>query len=267
VLFKPYRRTLGSSVLEGVDRWLYRRATQELRSYPAVWRLAVRLARRLGGSPNPHVFRSACVLATLVDFWQKAERPRRVALIGDGDGFLGALLRRWLPEARLFCIDLPKMLILQARMHEHLDPAVRLAVTASAPMADVTLVLPQEVERIEGFIDCAINVSSMQEMRPQSIAAYFAFLRRRSQAGSHFYCVNRVEKQLAGGEVIRFAEYPWEAGDEIYLDGPCPYHRHFLSLDTLPDGPRWLGRRIPFVNFYDGPTQHRLAHLAPYSPR
>jgi hypothetical protein len=68
---------------------------------------------------------------------------------------------------------------------------------------------------------------------------------------------------LPGGEVTSFQHYPWQEGDEAFIDGPCPYYTHFVGLRTLPRGPKALGMRIPCVNYLDGVVMHRLAHLAP----
>lgn len=79
--------------------------------------------------------------------------------------------------------------------------------------ADVVFALPQDIEIISDQIDCAVNIASMQEMKPSSIQAYFAFLRKRSGPGSRFYCVNRLHKELPGGEVASFYDYPWRQDD------------------------------------------------------
>ena len=112
-------------------------------------------------------------------------------------------------------------------------------------------------------VDCAINIASMQEMNEFSIASYFMFLRRSTTPSSRFYCVNRLRKDLPGGEVTSFKDYPWQEDDEVFIDGPCPYYAHFFGHPMLPKGPRVLGVRVPFVNYFDGIMMHRLARLAP----
>ena len=100
-------------------------------------------------------------------------------------------------------------------------------------------------------------------MSCRSIVGCFTWLRRRSHAQSRLYCVNREEKALPGGEVRRFADYPWQPDDEVFLDGPCPYYTHYLSRSMRPRGPTLLGLRVPFINYFDGPMRHRLVRLAP----
>ena len=256
----------GGRLLHLAEWWSYRAARRGWASFPSVWASALRLVRELGGGPDFSTWKSAAVLATLTDHWAaEGLAPRTAVMIGDGSGFLGALLRRVAPEVRLYCVDLPKILIFQARMHEQADPRARLSLlwTPGWAEADVVLVPPQDMEQIPGPIDCAVNIASMQEMTAVSIAGYFAFLRRRSSPASRFYCVNREEKALPGGEVTRFADYPWRVDDEVFLDGPCPYYRHYFSPKTHPSGPRVLGWRVPYVNHFEGRVWHCLARLAP----
>lgn len=252
--------------LNSLERMSYLPVTWPLRFYRRSWRLTRLLARDLSQPLTQHNWRFAVVLALLTEHWERYRlRPRTFALIGDGEGFLGALLLRALPEARLYCIDLPKALVLQAATHQKANPAARLSLVSEGSMdgdAGVAFALPGEIERIGSSIDCAINICSMQEMEQSSVDAYFQFLRRRSGPGSRFYCVNRLEKKLPGGDRRNFHEYPWQRADRIFMEGPCPYITHTMSRATAPQGPRFFGRRIPFVNFVDGLTLHRLAHLA-----
>lgn len=260
---------LASRLLCGLERWSYRSVTAQLHSYPDMWRVAKRLAWQLAGGPHLtfQVFKSACALSVLADHattWRL--EPQTCLLIGDGCGFLGALLRRRWAGVRLYCVDLPRSLVLQARTHLGADHSVAMAVLGSKPPqtpATVNFVLPQHLDEIPEAIDWAIAIASMQEMNPESIAGYFEFLRRRIHPTSRFYCVSRLQKALPGGEVVAFHDYPWREDDEIFLDGPCPYYTHFLSPHTAPKGPRVAGVRVPFVNRFDGAHMHRLVRLAP----
>jgi hypothetical protein len=180
-----------------------------------------------------NVWKSTMVLSTLIDHGWTFENT---VIIGDGFGFLGTLVRRLFPEGTLHCIDLPKILVFQAHTHQRAK-------------TQAELLTPNQLERIPEPISTAINVTSMQEMLSSSIAAYFSFLRRRRTG--RFYCVNRKEKVLPGGEVIRFAGYPWQANDKVLLDGLCPYLTH------------WLSRQPPFYRRFDGLTLHRLVELSP----
>lgn len=278
------RATLPWRLLHAVERLSYAKVTARLASHTRVRAAATRLSSDLSrGIPrlastkrwfwaarlsHERIFVTA--LAVLLDhFQQHSLMPRTFAVIGDGDGFFGTLVRRCLPGIRLYCIDLPKTLVFQARTHEKADPGARMSLFRPGPVrdaaADVVLVLPMDVEAIDDRIDCAVNISSMQEMTQASIGGYFTFLRRRSTPASRFYCVNHLSKEMTGGEVARFHEYPWRADDEIFIDGPCPYFTHYLAPYTLSYGPRVLGVRVPFINYFGGVIMHRLARLAPAS--
>lgn len=255
--------------LHACQRASYWPVTRPLRTFPPIWNDVKRLARDLSFDLTFDVWKSGVALALLEDHWRvHGLRPRVITIIGDGYGFLGALIRRVRPAVRLYCIDLPKTLVFQVRTHEQADPTARLSrLTAAGDTdADVAFVLPGDAERIPETIDCAINIASMQEMPAASLDAYFRFLRRRSGPSSRFYCVNRQRKELPGGEVTEFRDYPWRSDDEVFMDGPCPYYTHFVSPATLPHGPRILGLRVPGMNYFDGVTWHRLARLAPERP-
>lgn len=249
-----------------LERFSYRQVTASLRAYPRLWTLTRQLARDLLLGVTFDVWKCAVILAVLADHWEAYQlSPRTFAMIGDGNGFLGTLIRRAVPQARVYCIDLPKALVFQAFTHKAADGQASMArLGQSAEVgADVVFVLPQEIERVVEAIDCAVNIASMQEMSCGSIAGYFTWLRRRSQGHSRFYCVNREEKALPGGEVARFADYSWRPNDEVFLDGACPYYTHYLSRSMRPHGPALLGLRMPFINYFDGPMKHRLVRLAP----
>jgi hypothetical protein len=249
-------------VLSRLERLSYLAVTARSRSYRQVWGDAAALARSLGADPDFYVFKSACALALIRDHCAEAGlRPRAVMLIGDGEGFLGALLRRVWPGTTIWSADLPKQLVFQARTHAAADPDARLAVGPERD-GDVRFVLPADIEAIPPRIDLAVTIASLQEMSARSVHAYFACLRRRGHEGSRFYCVSRAEKILPGGEVSRFTDYPWSDADRVFVDGVCPYHTHYLSRRTGPRGPRVAGVRVPFVNHFDGVHLHRLAHLA-----
>lgn len=265
--------TVGQMSIQGrllhtLERFSYSPTTSRSKSFSSIWKEAVHLTRKLAVHPNFAVLRSVCALSVLVDHCvEQGLSPKSFAVIGDGCGFLGALLRYVLQGTHLYCIDLPKILIFQSQIHEAADPTAKMALFFTYQHneipADINFVFPQDIEHIPEAIDFAINMASMQEMTLESVHRYFAFLRRRSTLHSRFYCVNRFSKQLSGGEVLSFYDYPWLPEDQIFMDGPCPYYHHFFAPYTRSKGPRVLGWRIPYVNYFDGPLMHRLVRLAP----
>ena len=262
------RQGIAWGIFHALERASYRGVTARLRSYRRTWAALQKLSRGLSIRVSYDIWKSAVIAAVLVDHWERHRlSPQAFAMIGDGSGVLGALIRRIRPGTRMFCIDLPKALTFQSYFHSRAQPPARLSRISEAEggEADVVFVLPQEIDSISDPIDCAVNIASMQEMNASSIWSYFQFLRKRSRPGSHFYCVNRKEKELPGGERSRLDDYPWEPTDRIFLDGPCPYYTHTLSRCMRSSGPRWMGIRIPFLNTFDGPMWHRLVHLEPSS--
>lgn len=251
------RRTLNT-----IERFAYWRITRQIKSYRSIFKTATQLARCLSFDMTFDVWKQSVVLATLKDHWIEYNlEPKQFALIGDGYGFLGALIRALIPNACIYNIDLPKTLVFQAFTHSSLFPTRVTSVMSTARgQADTTFVLPQDIELIPNQIDCAINVASMGEMAKSSIESYFRFLRARSKSSSRFYCVNRERKELPGGEVTIFADYPWSLEDDIFLDGVCPYYRFVLGR-TQPNGPNIFGIRVPLINHFDGLVMHRLCHL------
>ncbi len=261
-------------LFQWLDRISYRKVTARYRSFPEVWRQARRLIRDLNGRPTFNLFKSAVALSVLRDHWAEHRlSPKRIVIIGDGYGFLGSLIRRVVPDIQMVLIDLPKMLVLQCQTQRAADPPVSLGllfpagreVLSDGCKPQLWFAHPSEIERIPGPVDCAINIASMQEMRDPSVAAYFSFLRRRSGLNSRFYCVNRVRRELPGGEVTFIERYPWSRKDTLFINEVCPYLTHFFSPFTLENGPRRLGIRVPFLNHFDGETIHKLVRLAPES--
>lgn len=262
-----YRNPL-TGIFVALHRMSQRHVTAPLKSYPEVWKLAKHLACELSFKLTFDIWKCAVALALLADHWKSHKlTPKTFALIGDGYGFFGALVRRYNPDARLYFIDLPKMLVFQARTCEIAHGAAAMSVFSADnwERTDITFVSPRDVRHVRDKIDCAVNIASMQEMSEVSIMSYFTFLRQRSTPGSHFYCVNRPRKELPGGDVTSFLDYPWQKDDEVFIDGPCPYYTHIVAPYTLPRGPKLLGVRVPFINFFDGIMMHRLVHLAPVS--
>lgn len=263
-----HKGSSAARALHAIERFSYRAESARYKSFPHVWRHALDLTKAQSGTPNFNVFKTACITSLLLDHFTASKiSPRRFVIIGDGYGFLGLLIRKAFPDALLTCIDFPKMLIFQANNHLSLNPGLRVSLfrnTGDAKDAELTLAPVEDYSKLDFEIDCAINIASMQEMNRFSIEGYFSFLRKRSGPESRFYCLNRRRKVLPAGEVADFYDYPWSPKDEIFVDGPCPFYRYFMARSTSSNGPRIMGLRIPFVNYFDGEHMHRLVHLDPH---
>ena len=189
--------------------------------------------------------------------------PNRILIIGDGHGILSALLHMQYPKAQIFLVDLGAVLLFQSHY-----------LNAVFPSAHQLLVRENE-DSIEGatFIFCpaghldilcnefdlAINVASMQEMTPTVIESYFRFLRKSKT--KLFYCCNRLEKILVGGEVTRFMDYPWMLTDNHVVDELTPWHQWFFAPSFTANNIKFWGMPISFLKKYDGPHWHRLTKM------
>ena len=97
-----------------------------------------------------------------------------------------------------------------------------------------------------------VNIASFGEMTQDAICGYFDII-KSSITGTALYCCNRREKRLIGGEVLKFADYPWAGFDRILVDEPCPWHQSFYTLKRSKFFP------IPKTSIpYDGVLDHRL---------
>lgn len=216
------------------------------------------LVARAGLDFTFDVFRQVCTAAFLVP---RVTMPSpRFLLIGDGYGVLGGLLRQAIPAAQITYVDLGQTLLFQSHYMQGMHPEATHVMVDQNPGWQTATFAYCPSERAEQLaevrFDVAVNVASMQEMAPAVVARYFDLMRRTLRPANLFYCCNREEKVMPGGEVSRFADYPWAGGDRILIDGPCPWHQFMLS-------PKVVGRvgnlPVPFVQRYDGPHRHRLA--------
>lgn len=225
------------------------------------------VVQRMGLSFSQDAFRQVCTLNLLVRQMQAqaTQAPDRILIIGDGHGILSALLHARYPNARIFLVDLGPVLFFQAYHLQKAFPDILQALTdenryghgGSGAVfnfcpADRLDTLPQ------GKFDLAINVASMQEMDSAVTARYFALLREHNTR--LFYCCNRLEKSLVGGEITRYMAYPWEPDDEHLVDESCPWHQWFLGLGASPHV-LFCRIPVPLMHRYDGIHWHRLTRL------
>ena len=234
-------------------------------------RKGVSLADKMGVPFSYNCFRQICTFALLSRNFH-FRGGERILIIGDGFGFLSAFIKQMLPQAKITLLDLGKTLLFQvhycARVHpeagHHLPFDVRTEKPNPEAMDASFVYCPAEyMEALKDFeYDIAINIASFQEMNSATVSNYFDFMRGSLKKDNLFYCCNRIEKIMEGGEVSRFFSYPWRKDDIYLVDEYCPWHRHFLSPQLSTCGPELQGVRIPFVNYFDGPVFHRLTVLS-----
>ena len=232
----------------------------------------VSLANKMGIPFSYNCFRQICTFVLLNRYYSSP--GGRILIIGDGFGFLSAFIKKMLPKAKITLLDLGKTLLFQVhfcgKAHPHAGHQLPFDVRTEGPnpeAIDASFVYcPAEyMETLRDFkYDIAINIASFQEMNSMTVSNYFDFMRGNLKKDNLFYCCNRTEKIMEGGEVSRFFSYPWRKEDRFLVNEYCPWHRHFLSPITSKFGPKLNGFRIPFVSYFDGPVFHRLAVLSTY---
>ena len=186
-------------------------------------------------------------------------------MIGDGYGFLSALIKAIFPKASIVLVDLGKTLLFQSYYCQKVYPGCTHLLphmVFEKERVDFVYCPTERLNELERYrFDLAVNIASMQEMNLLTIQRYFDFLRRTLQKKNLFYCCNRESKTLPGGELVVFNKYPWHENDEYLVDEYCPWHDYFFSPARTRLGLRIKGVRVPFVNYYDGKHIHRMARL------
>jgi len=263
------RLNLPAKVFSWMTILMYMLSLQDRMVLFRIMVIARKVAARMGLDFSYDCFRQVCSLQ-LIGKYSSLGRGRGTCLvIGDGYGFLSCLLKDVYPDCRVILIDLGKTLLFQARHCQNAFPSARHLLVdfnndCNIEDADFVYCPAEKIDSIRTFIHVcwAINIASMQEMNKGTVESYFSFLRDVLVQDNLFYCCNRKEKIMHGGEVSRFYEYPWNPMDKNFIDGACPWHKFFLSHRRAKHGPTFFGIRVPFVNYFNGQHFHRLSRLA-----
>lgn len=232
-----------------------------------VYKIAKNICRRLGISMTINCFYQVCTAALLM----RTLSPKGdlcILNIGDGYGFLSILLKEIYPKAKIVLVDLGKTLLFQVEFCYKAHPFKKHALFFGKD--------GQEIENMD-FIYCPaddlalidalkfdlmINVVSMQEMNYATIQSYFDFMRSHAKTKNFFYCCNRIEKKLVGGETIRMDAYPWVKEDKHVIDEICPWRRFLIYHRKISERGLTFGKwRVLFISYMDGDIKHRLTIL------
>lgn len=233
-----------------------------------LYKVANQICADMGLDPTFDVFRQVCSFELFqrhlpVELRQK---PLHILMIGDGYGVLSSIFKQVFPKATMVLVDLGKTLLFQAYYCQKAHPEYRHEIVTKIRNLDQVDYVYCPAERLSMLedhkFDAAVNVTSMQEMNKTTVSRYFTLLRKCLLPQNLFYCCNRESKELIGGEISNFLDYPWEEGDEFLIDGQCPWHRYYFSRFHTKNGFYIFRVRIPFINFYDGKHLHRLAILS-----
>ena len=202
------------------------------------------------------LFRQICALATIrKNFPVSNDSKFNVLIIGDGYGFLGALIKTIYNNSRIFLIDIGKVLFFQSVNLQRAFPEAKHVLSKdsqdSFEDADFIYMTADNINLKDTLkFTLTVNIASMQEMDNAAIKSYFNIIRSHSLRDNLFYCCNREYKKLFDGEVTKFYDYPWDKDDMHIVDEGCPYYRYFFS------------RRPPFIRKFDGTLIHRLTRLS-----
>jgi putative sugar O-methyltransferase len=251
----------------------FRRFADSYEKFAFIDRLAREITNKQQREYDLDVLRQALTISFLDQkVGESLNHKSTLCVIGDGFASMAALLLASKSAGCIVLINLTKTLLVDLWYlklwmgADKFESAVDLIVNDE----DIPLVLEkrsrfagegtQQIIAIQASdhylmkkfpIDMVINIASMQEMNPQTIASYFDDMRDIAKNKKLlFYCCNREEKILPDGTVTKFRDYPWHLSDEILFEGLCPWHQQYYST------------RPPFFRQYDGPIIHKLVALS-----
>ncbi len=221
---------------------------------------ALEVCREMGAAFTFDCFKQVYALSLVLRHLEH-DTPRRFLMIGDGYGFLSALVKRVCPSARVLLVDIGKTLLFQAHTCQTDHPTSTHLDVHAGEDADFIYCAAEDLELLDYRIDVAINIASMQEMDPSAIRRYFRFLRSQLTARNLFYCCNREQKTLPGGEEVVYADYGWADEDIHYVDELCPWYRYFFARGRARYRLHIFGMPVPLVHRFGGSCRHRLTTL------
>jgi hypothetical protein len=238
--------------LRNIAHWLLqtpiRRHVKDCATFPECHRLARRIAARQNRQFTLDIRRQALSLALIRHHLPKPRQGEVTAVIGDGFGVMTGLLHLCWPDRKVLLCNLNKPLLTDLAFLRKAMPDIRIALARdrndmaaliASDSVDAIAVQADNAAIMEiAPIALAINILSMQEMRPEEIATYFEVLRRYPAPRTGFYCANHLCKILHDGSTVRFDEYPWRDEDEILLNEPCEWSQ--LIYQKSP--PFWITR-------------------------
>lgn len=250
----------------------FRKMGKDYKNFDVIDNLASDITEKQGRAYDLDVLRQSLTLAFLTDKLSEINNsPNTTAcLIGDGfasmtslilaSGFTNTVILVNLTKTLLVDLHYLKLWMGDSGFESSVDLVTDLkSITAalskkSSKSDDKFTVIAIQAENHELLrhcpIDIAINIASMQEMNPSTIAEYFEDFRMIATVRElYFYCCNREEKMLPDGTITRFSEYPWNKNDIIINDELCPWHQQYYVS------------KPPFYHKYDGPIRQRLAVL------
>ena len=173
----------------------------------------------------------------LYRFSRFVDWPATVCVIGDGYGIMASLVKTISPRSNVIVVNLKKILPYDYNQCSKISD-------------DFRYIPADYAHHLNGEpIDLFINVASMQEMNYTEISRYFDIM-RSSKGNRYFYSLNRQEKSLPDGLVIRECDYPWKDSDHPILKSIPDWYAGYPT--QLP----------PFWEKFDGPVVERFVRLS-----
>ena len=214
---------------------------------------------KMGLSYSQDAIRQAYTLSLLKNNL-KQNNGKNILIIGDGYGVLASLIHYTYPDSKVFLIDLGPMLFFQSYYINKAFPNASQQIVENEfnQPSEFNFCSPDNINFLlkeEYFL--TINIASMQEMSLEMVKTYFSLMRKTNTL--YFYCCNRIEKNMPGGEISSYFNYPWNVNDIHLIDELCPWHQFYIGAGSNKYNIK--GIPVPFVSKYDGPHWHRLTKL------
>lgn len=238
----------------------------------------MKICNSTGFSVSFDVFKQILSLNLILHYGSELLMDKKMPVfivIGDGFGFMACLLKSVFPNALIILVDIGKTLLFQAfycqRAHPESLHVLLNSDNFNPERADFLYCPAHQLKELDAHlqsqslkVDVSINIVSMQEMKPETVCEYFSFLRKNLEIQNLFYCCNREKKVLMGGEILEIKKYPYTERDHHYVDEYCPWYKFFLTARpyVYKKKPQFLGFKLPFINYFEGPIIHRLSKLA-----
>lgn len=219
-----------------------------------LWKKSAQVLKPLNSYMSSESFRQLYSLDTIMQYLKvRPDEKFTVMVIGDGHGFLSAMMKTVYPNCRIILVDLGKVLLFQSVNLQRIFPKASHRLVwgeGDYSGADFTYCPTENLEMMNNVhLRLIVNIASMQEMNQETIRRYFDYIRHHAVPDNLFYCCNRKFKTLPGGEITEIYKFPWDESDRHLVDEHCDFFRYYLS---------W---RPPFVIYFDGPLYHRLTNM------
>tara|TARA_B100001029_G_C14989455_1_gene411119 strand:- start:111 stop:1001 length:891 start_codon:yes stop_codon:yes gene_type:complete len=217
-------------------------------SYKIVEKFCKSINREIDYDLLRHIF----TFNMLQDYLKRNKKIlKKICIIGDGRANALICSLKIFPNTTIFSVNLPEVLIADYHLIKKFnylnEDYIQLINDYKNELDNKKkiILIPSNNKNFlyDQNIDLFIDIAAMQEMTQNEITEYFKIIENNK---SLFYCCNREQKQLDGGEVSTFKQYEWKKNTIIFNDY-CSWHNKYPTL------------RPPFFNFRKNKIKHCLA--------